>query len=146
MSIDYSIVIPAFNEEDFLSTTLTALHEATAQLELSGEIIVVDNNSSDETAAIAAAQGAQVVFEKINQISRARNAGAHTAQGRYLIFVDADTLVPPALLQQALANLEGGKIIGGGARVIGDKPLKFLDADFIKSLGFYLHAYQHCCR
>lgn len=125
MSIDYSIVIPAFNEEDFLSATLTALHEATAQLELSGEIIVVDNNSTDETAAIAAAQGAQVVFEKINQISRARNAGAHAAQGRYLIFVDADTLVPPTLLQQALANLEGGQIIGGGARVVGDKPLHF---------------------
>ncbi len=125
MSIDYSIVIPAYNEEDFLSATLMALQEATSSIAHSGEIIVVDNNSTDATAAIAAAQGAQVVFEEINQISRARNAGAHVAQGRYLIFVDADTLVPPALLQQALANLESGQIIGGGARVVGDQPLRF---------------------
>lgn len=125
MSIDYTIIIPAYNEEDYLSATLTALHEAMSPLDLRGEIIVVDNNSSDKTAEIATDQGAHVIFEGINQISRARNAGARTAQGRYLIFVDADTLIPKTLLQQALANLESGQIIGGGARMIGDKPLRF---------------------
>lgn len=125
MPIDYSIIIPAYNEEAWLQATLSALQEAMSRLELSGEIIVVDNNSSDNTADIATAQGAQVIFEAINQISRARNAGARAAQGRYLIFVDADTLVPQPLLQQALVNLEDGQIIGGGARVAGDTPLHF---------------------
>jgi len=125
MPIDYSIIIPAYNEEDYLATTLHALQEAMPQIALSGEIIVVDNNCSDRTAAIAEEQGAIVVFETINQISRARNAGAKAAQGRYLIFVDADTVIPHALLEQALINLESGDIIGGGACVSGDIPLHF---------------------
>lgn len=125
MPIDYSIIIPAYNEEDYLAKTLTALQEAMSQVELKGETIVVDNNSNDGTAEIAKAHGVKVVFETINQISRARNAGAKEAQGRYLIFVDADTLIPKELLQQALSNLETGKIIGGGACVAGDIPLHF---------------------
>ena len=126
MAIDYSIIIPAYNEQDYLKATLTILQENMSQINLAGEIIVTDNNSSDRTAEIAGAHGAKVVFEKINQISRARNTGARAAQGRYLIFVDADTHVPLALLQQALANLETGKIIGGGACVTGDIPPSLL--------------------
>ena len=125
MIIDYSIIVPAYNEEDYLANTLTALKEAMSQISLKGEIIVVDNNSSDDTARIAKENGVKVIFEAINQISRARNAGAKAAQGRYLIFVDADTIIPPVLLQQALSNLESGKIIGGGACIAGDMPLQF---------------------
>lgn len=125
MSLDYSIIIPAYNEEDYLPKTLDALQEAMPKLDLSGEIIVVDNNSSDRTAQIAGEHGATVIFEAINQISRARNVGAKAAQGQYLIFVDADTLIPLELLQQAINNLESGKIIGGGACVAGDMPLQF---------------------
>ncbi len=125
MTIDYSLIIPAYNEENYIQPTLTALHEAMSSLDLNGEMIVVDNNSNDKTAEIAADHGAKVVFEAINQISRARNTGAKQAQGRYLIFVDADTVIPTALLRQALANLESGKIIAGGACVSGDMPLHF---------------------
>ena len=122
MPVDYSIIIPAYNEQDYLPTTLAALQAAMAGIALSGELIVVDNNSSDNTARIARAAGTTVIFEKVNQISRARNAGAGAAQGRYLVFVDADTVVPQALLQQALDNLESNTIIGGGACVAGDIP------------------------
>lgn len=125
MVIDYSIIIPAYNEEDYLANTITTLKEAMSQISLEGEIIVVDNNSSDATTKIAKANGVKVIFEAINQISRARNAGAKAAQGHYLIFVDADTIIPTALLQQALSNLQSGKIIGGGACIAGDMPLRF---------------------
>lgn len=125
MIIDYSIIIPAYNEENYLANTLIALKQAMLQISLEGEIIVVDNNSSDDTAKIAKEHSVKVIFESINQISRARNAGARTAQGRYLIFVDADTIIPAALLQQALKNLESEKIIGGGACIAGDMPLHF---------------------
>ena len=94
-----------------------------AQLPLTGEVIVVDNNSTDATAALAAAHGARVVFEAHNQISRARNAGARVAQGNYLVFVDADTHIPPGLLTTVLENLESGKCVGGGATVEFDSPL-----------------------
>jgi glycosyltransferase involved in cell wall biosynthesis len=114
---DYSVVIPAYNEENFLPATLDALAIAMAGLKASGEIIVVDNNSTDATAAVAEAYGVRLVCESINQISRARNTGAANATGKYLIFVDADTLVTPALLGNAIAALDSGKVCGGGARV-----------------------------
>ena len=120
MDTDYSIIIPAYNEEALLANTLEVLQKAMAGIPLNGEIIVTDNNSTDRTPEIAKTAGARVVFEPINQISRARNTGAKHAEGRYLIFIDADTLAPPGLLQTALSNLENGKCCGGGANVCFD--------------------------
>lgn len=120
MNIDYSIIVPAYNEEEMLQNTINHLKEAMATVSLKGEIVVTDNNSTDRTAEIAKNAGANVVFEAINQISRARNAGANHAKGRYFIFVDADTIVPPALLQNAIKNLESGKCCGGGATLTAD--------------------------
>lgn len=120
MNIEYSIIVPAFNEEALLETTLTHLKAAMSYISLAGEIIVTDNNSTDRTAEIAKSMGATVVYEPINQISRARNAGAKYARGKYLVFVDADTQVAPRLLQSAINNLESGDCCGGGAVVDAD--------------------------
>lgn len=114
---DYSIVVPAFNEEALLPRTLERLKEAMATVALTGEIVVCDNNSTDATAAVARDHGATVVFEPARQISRARNAGARAAQGRFLVFVDADTEVPAPLLRAALDRLSSGEVSGGGATV-----------------------------
>lgn len=124
MDVDYSVIVPAYNEAAWLPTTLTAIKGAMAVSSLRGEIIVTDNNSTDTTAEIAKQFGAQVVFEPVNQISRARNAGAHEARGRYLVFVDADTVISPALLGHALDNLESQDCIGGGAVVQFEKEIK----------------------
>ena len=97
MGIQYSVIIPAYNEENWLPQTLAGLKTAMAASDLPGEIIVVDNNSTDRTAQIAASHGARVIFERRNQISRARNAGAGAARRGHLIFLDADTLIPPGL-------------------------------------------------
>ena len=117
MDIKYSVIIPAYNEENWLPQTLTSLKKAMSASSLPGEIIVVDNNSTDRTAQIAAEQGARIIFERRNQISRARNAGAGAARGDYMIFLDADTLLSPGLLKNALKNLESGTCSGGGAWV-----------------------------
>ncbi len=117
MAITYSVIIPAYNEEKWLSRTLSTLTKAMSALDAPGEIIVVDNNSTDQTPQIAEKLNARVVFEPVNQISRARNAGARAAQGRYFIFVDADTLISLALLQTALNNLYSGIFCGGGGIV-----------------------------
>jgi glycosyltransferase involved in cell wall biosynthesis len=117
MSVSYSVIIPAFNEQEWLPKTLETLQNAMCAIAMPGEIIVADNNSCDKTSEIAVQYGAKIVFEQINQISRARNAGARTAIGKYLIFLDADTLVSPILLKTALNNLESGLCCGGGGRV-----------------------------
>jgi glycosyltransferase involved in cell wall biosynthesis len=114
---DYSIVLPAYNEATLLPATLAELGRAMAGVPLRGEIVVCDNNSTDATAETARAAGARVVFEPVNQISRARNTGARAAHGRLIVFVDADTLVPAPLLAEALEALAGGRVCGGGAAV-----------------------------
>lgn len=116
----YSVVIPAFNEGDYLSETLARLCRAMQAQEEPGEVILCDNNSSDQTAAIAQQYGAQVVFEGVNQISRARNRGAAAASGRFLVFLDADTWLEPEHLSEALRRL-GQDHAGGGALVALDQ-------------------------
>lgn len=111
MVIDYSIIIPAYNEEALLANTLEVLHKTMAEIPLSGEIIVTDNNSTDRTPEIAKAVGAKVVFEPINQISRARNTGAKHAEGRYLVFIDADTLAPPGPFANRLEQSAKRKVL-----------------------------------
>ena len=64
-----SIVIPAFNEEKYLPGTLRAAHKACAVFDQAGwasEIVVCDNNSTDQTASVARASGVQVVFSCIS--------------------------------------------------------------------------------
>jgi glycosyltransferase involved in cell wall biosynthesis len=120
---DVSIVIPAYNEEALLPATLARLREALAGLPAAAEVVVCDNNSTDATARIAEAAGARVVFEPVNQISRARNAGAAAARGRHLVFVDADTEVSAGLLRKAFDALESGLACGGGSTIVfeGDR-------------------------
>jgi len=117
---DYSIVVPAYNEAELLPATLVALRAAMASVPLNGELVVVDNNSTDDTAALARDGADQVVFEPVNQISRARNAGARAARGARLVFVDADTRVPPSTLAAALSVLDSGHTVGGGSVVAID--------------------------
>jgi glycosyltransferase involved in cell wall biosynthesis len=110
-----SIVIPAFNEEKIIAETLArikfALHENHDEA-LSWEIIVCDNNSTDRTAEIAAQAGTKVVFEPINQISKARNRGASIAQGDWLLFIDADTYPRPGLISETVNLIRGERHIG----------------------------------
>lgn len=121
---DCSIIIPAYNEAAYLPKTLTSVYDAVAIFELNMEVLVVDNNSSDGTGKIARDMGAVVVYEPVNQIARARNAGARASRGEHLVFLDADTTVTAALLRKALHNLASGRIAGGGTVVAPDRPLE----------------------
>ncbi len=113
-----SIVIPAFNEERLIEQCLQSIStslSANCKPEFTSEIIVVDNNSTDNTAELATQAGARVVFEPVNQIGRARNAGAAITTGDWLLFVDADSLLNPGLLADILRLIEQGKHVGCGS-------------------------------
>jgi len=145
MAIVYSVIIPAYNEEELLPETLTALKNAMGSIDTTGEVIVVDNNSTDRTAQVAEQCGARVVFEPFNQISRARNAGGRVAEGRYLIFLDADTLISPELLQTALDNLSGGECCGGGALVEFDRAIPPFIGIFVRLWNWYSEKFNVAC-
>ncbi len=115
-----SVVVPAYNEERLLAASLGAMREALRVFEDAGwawELIVCDNNSTDRTAEIARAAGATVVFEPLNQIARARNAGAAAASGDWLLFVDADSQPSVGLFAEVLGEIGKGKCLAGGSTV-----------------------------
>ncbi|MDX1775616.1 MAG: glycosyltransferase, partial [Desulfobulbales bacterium] len=126
VSFRYSVIIPSYNEESFLPETLAKLKLAMQDIPHQGEIIVVDNNSTDRTAEIAQANGTRVVFEPERQISRARNSGAGAAKSDWLIFLDADTILSASLLNNALTHLKNGTCCGGGTLLDFDTQLPFL--------------------
>ena len=115
-----SVVIPAFNEAKRLPLCLHRIREAfraSPEIAAAYEIIVCDNNSTDETAAIADLSGCQVVFEPINQISRARNTGASVASGQWLLFIDADSWPSPDLIKDIVPLLSDTSCIGCGSTI-----------------------------
>ena len=114
-----SFIVPAYNEETELPCTLAAIRAAASGVAQPFEIIVVDDASTDPTPEIAEQAGARVVSIHRRQIAAARNAGARTAQGEYLFFVDADTRINKTHVTEAMALLDSG-YTGGSARGVMD--------------------------
>jgi len=111
-----SFIVPAYNEERLLGATLDALRAAALATAEPYELIVADDASTDRTAAIAAQHGAVAVSVAHRQIAATRNSGARRANGDWLIFVDADTIVSEAVVRSAVEALRSGAV-GGGAAV-----------------------------
>jgi glycosyltransferase involved in cell wall biosynthesis len=124
--VKVSIVVPAFNEEKLIVRSLQGIRRAATELMQVGwepEIIVCDNNSSDRTGELAREQGALVIFEPVNQIARARNAGAAAATGEWLVFVDADSIPSAELFAEMVLQIQSGRCLGGGATLQFDRPV-----------------------
>jgi len=115
--VKISVVVPAYNEELCLPETLGRIGEALSAAACASEVIVVDNDSRDATRRVAEEFGARVVAETEHNISKVRNTGARNATGDVLIFIDADTLVPPELFRKIAAALEDEKCFGGAVAV-----------------------------
>lgn len=111
-----SFIIPAHNESKYLPATLSALKQAAENLGIEFEIIVVNDGSTDNTKEIAVAAGAITCDVNLRNIGAVRNAGAKQAANPWLIFIDADTLLPRDTLQETLFALSRGDA-GGGAFV-----------------------------
>lgn len=124
MSVDISVIVPAYNEERRLPRSLSALRHAQLRLtdEAPGavsELLVVDNGSTDATAELAAGFGATVVGEPRRGVAMARNAGARRAAGRLLAFVDADYRVPLGFLSVLVRRFAADPgLTAAGARVL----------------------------
>jgi glycosyltransferase involved in cell wall biosynthesis len=100
-----SVVVPARNAAGTIDRCLAAL---AASVGPSHEVIVVDDASTDGTAAIARRHGARVVrLEQQAGAAAARNAGAARARAALLFFTDADVMVRPDALARAVMALQG---------------------------------------
>ncbi|MGO4104526.1 glycosyltransferase family 2 protein [Leifsonia sp. YAF41] len=95
--VTISVVIPCFNDAQFLRQALAAL---AAQERRADEVIVVDNASTDASASVARAAGARVVSEPLRGIWPAAAAGYDAASGDLIARIDADSVPPPNWLAQ----------------------------------------------
>ena len=112
-----SIIIPVLNEANTIAQTLAYLKNAS-----NVEIIVVDGGSKDETIALAKSFGVQVISSGIGRATQ-MNVGATVATGAILLFLHADTRIPPnfdILIRQALA----GNFIAGAFELKIDANLR----------------------
>jgi glycosyltransferase involved in cell wall biosynthesis len=111
-----SLIIPAYNERKLLPRLLDTVDIARDRF--SGgrdaiEVVVADNASTDDTAAIASARGCRVTPVQKRLIAAARNGGARAAEGEILCFVDADMQIHPETFNAICRALEGDKIVAG---------------------------------
>lgn len=120
-----SIIIPAYNEENYIGKTLTSIKNLDRDAwEL--EIIVVDAQSADKTAEISTSFGARVIYAPHRGIGFARQKGLLEARGEVVAFTDADTQVPPDWLRKIIHALTQNGVVGVyGEYTVMDGPLWF---------------------
>ncbi len=92
MTLAFSVIVCAYNEERYLAS---CLHSLLAQSRAPDEILVVNNASTDQTASVAASiPGVRVVEEPEKGLVRAREKGRRVARGDVLAYIDADCRAP----------------------------------------------------
>jgi len=108
-----SVVIPTLNEEQYVGACLQSIQDTSGDCVL--ETIVVDNGSTDGTAAIAERHGACVLHVRVATIAAQRNLGACRAKGELLAFLDADCTVVEGWAQTAVPHFADTTIVAVGA-------------------------------
>lgn len=103
MDLTASIIIPAYNAAAFLAE---AIESALAQTHAASQVIVVDDGSTDDTAAIAGNFGDAVMLlrQSNSGVSTARNLGAAQTAAEWLLFLDADDRLRPDALERLLSR------------------------------------------
>ena len=105
-----SVVIPTYNEQDYIEKTLVSLKNQKTNVPY--EIIVCDGNSTDNTVKIAKKYADKVVYEKRTGIGFGRNKAVKSSKGIYLVNTDADTIYPSNFIEKVYKIFETNKYVG----------------------------------
>jgi CDP-glycerol glycerophosphotransferase len=134
-----SVVVPVYNVEDYLDECLTSVERQTVR---DLEILIVDDGSTDASAAIAQRHAAQderirIVTRPNGGLGAARNTGIEEASGEYLAFLDSDDVLPPTAYELLLNSLEktGSDFATGNVHrltAMGTQPAQFLTRVFTR--------------
>jgi glycosyltransferase involved in cell wall biosynthesis len=126
-----SVVIPAYNAASTIRECLEAVTNQTLPRD-QFEVIVVDDGSRDQTAAIAGALGARVLAVSHGGPAAARNRGVEAARGDYILFTDADCAPATDWLERTIAPLQAGAVGVKGAYLTRQRGLlpRYVQAEF----------------
>jgi glycosyltransferase involved in cell wall biosynthesis len=117
-----SVVIPCLNEAENIEECVRTARRVLESKGIDGEVLVVDNASEDDSAALAAAAGARVVSEPRRGYGSAYLAGFAAAKGRYIVMADADLTYDFNEIPRFVAELEGGAELVMGDRMDNIQP------------------------
>jgi len=117
--IEVSVVIPCLNEEETIAPCITKAQESFKSAGLEGEVIIVDNGSTDRSAEIAKGLGARVISEKEKGYGSALRCGIEEAQGKYIIMGDGDDTYDFSQGYKFVAALKEGSDLVMGSRFNG---------------------------
>ncbi len=113
---DISVIIPVLNDAEALDLALGSTQDCTGV-----ECIVVDGGSSDESAEVAQSRGVKVLHSPPGR-ARQMNAGAEVAEGRFLLFLHADTRLPEGFDGHVRQILTGSGVAAGAFQLQIDAP------------------------
>lgn len=122
---DFAVIVPAWNEREVIPALVTELHAAFARHALEGEVILVDDGSSDGTAEVAESVAADLGWDRFRVVRHRRNqgkteailSGAEATSARWLVLFDADLQHLPDEIPRFLDRLEEGWDIVTGRKV-----------------------------
>jgi glycosyltransferase involved in cell wall biosynthesis len=117
-----SVVIPCLNEAENIEVCVRTAREVLQSSGMDGEVLVVDNASEDDSAALASAAGARVVSEPRRGYGSAYLAGFAAARGQYIVMADADLTYDFNEIPRFVAELEGGAELVMGDRMDNIQP------------------------
>ncbi len=115
-AIEVSVILPCLNEAETLATCVTKARTTLERLGIAGEVVVIDNGSTDGSQAIATDCGARVVDETRRGYGSALMRGAEEARGRFIIMADADDSYDLTDLQRFIDEMRGGAEMVMGSR------------------------------
>lgn len=117
-----SVVIPCLNEAENIEVCVQAARAAIERMDVGGEVLVVDNASEDDSAALAEAAGARVVSEPRRGYGSAYLAGFAASRGAYIVMADADLTYDFDEIPRFIAELEDGAELVMGDRMENIQP------------------------
>ncbi len=132
--VEISVVIPARNEEQFLMLCLESIEKAFGNHH-AYEIIVVDNDSTDNTVKIAKNAGCKVFQNKKMSAGSSRNIGASIAKGNFIAFIDADCVINEKWLRLTKEHFSNTNVVAVGTKVCPD----FDNASWVEKSVFRLN-------
>jgi glucosyl-dolichyl phosphate glucuronosyltransferase len=125
--MNITVILCTYNRCASLPRALASVAASELPSAVKWEVLVVDNNSTDETRAVVEEfcrlhpGRFRYLFERRQGLSQARNAGIREARGEVLAFMDDDVTVEPSWLLNLTANLQGTEWAGAGGRILPER-------------------------
>lgn len=119
MSVELSVIIPCLNEEKTIATCVKRARRALEKNNISGEVVVIDNGSTDQSAQLAKEAGARVIAVASRGYGSALKKGIEEAEGKFIIMGDADNTYDFSEIPKFVRLLRQGAELVMGSRLRG---------------------------